>query len=690
MKQYRLGKTEIVVFDNGKFMIDNGNTEKILLTSHPNFEVNIDGGGLIDLGKSGFLLVDIKYNADALELKYLYEQMKLEVTVSLEAVSGVIVQKTTAHNLGNDAIRLTRLSSAYMDNIAHAQNTAWYEKDLQIYICHNKWQGEGQWRCYSPSELGVFPATRHDWESDVYKISSIGSWCTGDFYPLVIIEDKSEHKSWFMETEGAHSWQIKISGDGGYIKPVLALEATSADEDLGGWHYELQPGESYSAERAFYGMTDGGFEEVTDALDNFKRHDSQIEITTPPLVFNDYMDCVWGYQKPELILPLVDKAAEMGCEYFCIDGGWCTNRKGAGLGDWLPKEELYSETTLKDIADYIKQKGMLPGIWFEFDACSESSELYLKDEDCTIRRYGRAVGKGDRHFVNFKNEYVCNYLTERVRDFYDMGYRYIKNDYNQSTGIGCTNNYPGDSPAEGLIENSDAFNDFIDSLYEKFPDLLIENCGSGALRDDNKTLKRFCMQSTSDQEIYLNNPSIVMGSAAIMPPEKMGIWAYPYPTVLGEHQNFVPNEAYVKQREDGKETAFNIISGMMGALYLSGRIDLCDEKNSSLIKEGIDIYKDIRKYIAISRPVYPTGLHEINAKELASFGLLSNDRLMLAIWNTGTTDADVDIDLSSYITGGYHIGRAYSHKPPMFMLNSCRIQGSLEGESAVWLEIINE
>ena len=586
MKQYRLGKTDIVVFDNGKFMIDNGKTEKILPTSHPNFEVNIDGGGLIDLGKSGFLLVDIKYNGDALELKYIYEQMKLEVTVSLEAVSGVIVQKTTAHNLGNDAIRLTRLSSAYIDNIAHAQNTAWYEKDLQIYICHNKWQGEGQWRCYSPSELGVFPATRHGWESDVYKISSIGSWCTGDFYPLVIIEDKSEHKSWFMETEGAHNWQIKIAGDGGYIKPVLALEATSADEDLGGWHYELQPGESYSAERAFYGMTDGGFEEVTDALDNFKRHDSKIEITAPPLVFNDYMDCIWGIQDPKLILPLVDKAAEVGCEVFCIDGGWCENEgEKSGLGDWVPKAKFYDMDGLKEIADYIKSKNMVPGIWTELEACNSSAYGYRMNEDSVLKRYDTPIG-GWRGFYNFSNPEVREYLTGKVEALYNIGFRFIKNDYNASIGIGATNNYDGESPAEGAIVNANTFYDFVDSLYEKFPELVIENCGSGALRCDNKMLRRCSLQSTSDQEFYYNNPSIVMGSMAVMPPEKAGIWSYPYPAMYpyadGKYIPFSPDDEYYDRMKDGKETAFNMVTAMTGYLYLSGRIDLCDEKNFEL------------------------------------------------------------------------------------------------------------
>lgn len=285
-----------------------------------------------------------------------------------------------------------------------------------------------------------------------------------------------------METEGAYSWQIKLSCHGGYKSTGLAMEASSCEENVGGWHYILNSGKKYTTERAFYGVVDGGFEEDVKVLNDFKRADSMVECKQIPLVFNDYMDCIWSAQTPELVLPLIDAAANAGCEYFCIDGGWTCNEAGTGLGDWIPKPEVYKEKDLKFIADTIKEKGMIPGIWFEFDTCFDNAKLISEDINNVLLRYGKPVGLGKRYFYNFKSERVRTYLTERVEFVYNMGYRYIKNDYNLSTGTGCTNNYDGDSPAEGLIENTNAFYDFIDSLYAKFPGLIMENCGSGALR----------------------------------------------------------------------------------------------------------------------------------------------------------------------------------------------------------------
>ena len=86
--------------------------------------------------------------------------------------------------------------------------------------------------------------------------------------------------------------------------------------------------------------------------------------------------------------------------------------------------------------------------------------------DSVLVRDGKPVGNG-RCFLNFKNPNIRKYLTERIEYFYNMGVRFIKNDYNHTTGIGCDNS--GQSYAYGLVENTKAFYAFIDELCESFP-----------------------------------------------------------------------------------------------------------------------------------------------------------------------------------------------------------------------------
>ena len=657
MKVFKYDDTKLCVFENGSFSVCRaGDTylEKKYLSDRPNFEVNLNGGKALLLNEHGFVFQRVEENDRHVFLFYDCVKKGVEVTVELDFSKGknVVTQKNTIKNYSKKTVRLTRFSSTFLEDIGRTdEENRWYEKEkLKFYICHNKWQGEGQWKSYSASELGIYPTTKHFWERESFRIQSVGSWSTANFYPLVIVEDEEAGQSWFLELEGSHSWMIKLAAYGGYERPQLTMEATGCEETNGNWFYDLSPDRSYHTERAIFGTISGGFEQAAAALHTFKREDSLIrsDKNILPVVFNDYMDCVWEHQNPEALLPLIEQAAKIGCEIFCIDGGWCENENGSGLGDWLPKQKSFSEISLEMVVKKIRECDMIPGIWFEWEACEVTSKGYVPEEDWVLKRHGEPVGES-RGFYNFKNQKVRDYLKEKVRFVYDIGIRYIKNDYNQSLGIGCTNNYPGESPAQGLIENCEAFYEFIEELYQEFPELIIENCGSGAMRSDHKTLRYFALQSISDQELYQNNPSILMGSLLQYPPEKAGIWAYPYPVMIDEACDFKLTKAYIARMADGKQTVFNMVTAMMGVLYLSGRIDLCDEKNEELIKEAVCFYKKNRGYIGKSRPIYPLGMHNINQRETAVLGLLSEDKLLLAIWNLKEQTAEIELNLKDWI-----------------------------------------
>ena len=49
-----------------------------------------------------------------------------------------------------------------------------------------------------------------------------------------------------------------------------------------------------------------------------------------PVIFNDYMNCLFGDPTTEKELPLIDAAAECGCEYYVIDAGWYAPRRMGG------------------------------------------------------------------------------------------------------------------------------------------------------------------------------------------------------------------------------------------------------------------------------------------------------------------------------------------------------------------------
>src|SRR5699024_11239514 len=63
----------------------------------------------------------------------------------------------------------------------------------------------------------------------------------------------------------------------------------------------------------------------------------------------------------------------------------------------------------------------------------------------------------------------------------------------------------------------------------------------------------------------------ILGSAALMPPEKAGVWVCPYPTTFYNFRDFRPDAAFLDAMRDGRQTAFGIVSGQIGRASCRGR-----------------------------------------------------------------------------------------------------------------------
>ena len=374
-----------------------------------------------------------------------------------------------------------------------------------------------------------------------------------------------------------------------------------------------------------------------------------------PLMYNDYMNALWADPTEEKLIPLIDAAAEAGAEGFCIDAGWFGSKDenwGTSMGDWIPSEDRFGKMGLKGIADYIKSKGMRPGFWIEFEGCCEKAALYQKPDDWFIMRHGKRVG-GSRAMLDFRNPEVREFVHGIFDKMVDMGFSYVKNDYNQSTALG-DDKYT-ESAADGLLEHIRAVYSFLDEVRERHPMLMIENCGGGGLRGDYGIASHCHFQNTSDQEIYWRYPSIFQGMLANFVPEQTTIWSYPWPLLIGDAKadlSCLCTPAYIASMADGEQTVFNMVNGCCGNMLLSGHIDYADEFNMKLIKEGASYYKYMRPFIEKSFAVFPIGHTPINRKEPRVLGLKvpSAGKMFLFVWRVDTPESCFEIDLGKYFT----------------------------------------
>ena len=560
----------------------------------------------------------------------------------------------TVENKGDKPINILNFSSSVI-KIDIEGEIPWYDENrFNVYTVNSHWSTEAQWKVSKLSDFGIVPGREKDVVFPLrHTLRSEGSWSSARFYPLVLIEDLEKNVTYFTEHQGGLNWEINFGGEWAR----LIIESNSANFHHDGWYKTLNKNESYSTTKSLVGRINGSFEEAIKHLLKAKRQLSMVEAPMP-LCYNVFMGGVWGEPTKENLLPLIKKTGELGVEIFCIDAGWYrkafTQSDNNSLGDYVPDPVRFGEEGLQGMLNAMEENNMIPGLWFEFEAVNILKDGARNGEGM-LKRNGNVISP-NRGIYDLGDPIVRKHLFDAVDRAYKMGMRYIKNDHNYTQGLGFGDkNY-----SQNNRKNMEDFYSFIDELLEKYPDLIIENCGSGAMRSDNGTLKHFHLQSTSDQETYFNNPSIIAGSLALMPPEKAGIWASPYASTVHENNKFhfepemtetIINN--IKERYLSTEaTAFNMVTGQLGCMYLSGRLDLMNDENEALVKEGIAIFKKNREFIKTAYPVYPMGFWHVGKKGFYCAGLTNEDKtkLKLSVWKTASNENTVTIDLEKYVT----------------------------------------
>ena len=82
-------------------------------------------------------------------------------------------------------------------------------------------------------------------------------------------------------------------------------------------------------------------------------------------------------------------------------------------------------------------------------------------------------------------------------------------------------------------------------------------------------------------------------------------------------------------------------------------------------------------------PIYPLGMHNINEKEVTALGLLSEEKLIMTVWNLKDTTENVTVDLSKYIDNDARISNVYAASEKCCTLENRKFDVRLEGMEAV-------
>ncbi|MBO4355738.1 MAG: alpha-galactosidase [Clostridia bacterium] len=521
---------------------------------------------------------------------------------------------TTLINEGSESIRLEHVTSFMYYGIGKNGLKPYYEK-TEVFVPRNSWCNEAQWTGHDVRELGLsnmairgYNLPRRSLTRFSYGTTS--SWSSGEYLPMGIATDTETGECFFFEIDFSGSWEAEY---GSGFESTLYLALLGPDKGSFWWK-TLKPGESFTTVPAAFGVCCGNETSAVAELTKYRRsiRRPNIDDRNCHVVFNDYMNCLFGDPTEEKEKNIIDKAAELGCEYYCMDAGWYDDGSWWDrIGEWKESSGRFPNG-MKSVYDYAESRGIKMGMWLEIECMGVKCALADKLPDSWfVQSGGKRLIDQQRYLLDFRNPYVRNYCSAVIdRLINDYGCEYFKIDYNCTIGPGS--DYNTESMGQAMYDHYCGYYSWLEEIYAKYPDLIIENCGSGAQRMDYGILSYHSLQSTSDETDYINNAYIAANVACAVTPEQGGMWVYPY-------------------EENDEHIIFNMVNGLLLRPYISGLVWKLSDDEMRLFKEGIDVYKSIRSDIPSALPFFPLGFGKVTDPVLA-YGLDCGDHAYLSVF----------------------------------------------------------
>lgn len=315
-------------------------------------------------------------------------------------------------------------------------------------------------------------------------------------------------KGWIIGIGWSGQWNFRVS------RKIDTVRFQSKIEDT---HFYLEPGEKIRTSSVV-------IMSYEDSLINSQNKWRRLLLKhyASPLDRVDYVPmcfAVWGGMKSADVIERIETLdkANVPYEYLWMDAGWHGNTTSAGnnafdgdwgdhVGEWFPCPDIHPRG-LVDVAEKIKEKGKKFLLWFEIERAVSTTELGVEHPDWLLETLERP--RKSRLF-NFGNpdafEYALELLSDIIRKLDIKCYRQDTNilpllhwrKYDTEDRLGITE-----------IKHVMGLYKLWDSLLERFPDLIIDNCASGGTRLDMELIPRSVSLCRSDCQCFDNlNPEI--------------------------------------------------------------------------------------------------------------------------------------------------------------------------------------
>ncbi|MBS1907789.1 MAG: alpha-galactosidase [Actinobacteria bacterium] len=550
------------------------------------------------------------------------ERSGLEVRSVLTAPVGTAALRIEheVRNTGSSDIVLTTVASGCVGFGAEGID------ELAILLADSEWLAENRWREQPLRALLpdlALPLHAQDGRGRA-TVTSHGSWSTGEHLPVGVIEDRGTGAAFAWQIESGAGWHVDLSQDRGGATVGL-FGPTDLEHQFA---HRLAPGATFAPVPVALTVSPDGRDAALGELTAYRRWLRAVPASESlPIVYNDFMNTLMGQPSSEALRPLIVAAAEAGAEVFCIDAGWFADPDlgdwWSTVGEWREAPSRFDRAGLRGLTGEILARGMRVGLWLEPEVIGVDSPMAARlPEQAFFHRFGARVQEHGRYHLDFRHPAVRAHLDETVALLVrEYGVTYLKLDYNINPGAGTEQE--ATAAGDGLLGHLRALRSWLIEVQRRHPGLLLENCSSGAMRADYALLDVTHMQSTSDQQDFMRYPPIAASAPASILPEQCGNWAYP------------------SAEMSDAETAFTLVTGLSGRLYLSGFLDSLRDSQRALLTQALTLHRDLRTGIPGSTPFWPLGLPGWDDDIVCLGHRLRDGGALVYIWDRSRGERDV-------------------------------------------------
>ena len=351
--------------------------------------------------------------------------------------------------------------------------------------------------------------------------------------------------------------------------------------------WQLPAGESFHSPEVVNVYSNQGLNQMSKTYHDLFNHHlirGEHQLKERPVLINNWEATYFDFDDAK-IHGIVDEAQALGIEMFVLDDGWFGERKDdhRSLGDWYEFEGKL-EQGLEGIAQYVHDKGMKFGLWFEPEMISKDSDLHRAHPDWVLSVPGRPRSLSrQQHVLDFSRADVRDHIYQQMTAILDrVPIDYIKWDMNRN----MTEVYSLllDPEMQGEVSHRYILGlyEFMEKLTQAYPHILFESCSGGGGRYDAGMLYYMPQTWTSDNTDPIARLKIQYSTSLV----------YPIST-MGAHVSAIPNH------QTGRETSLDIRGNVAMSGVLGYELDLTtlSEKEKALIVKQVDFYKEHRQLL---------------------------------------------------------------------------------------------